>query len=296
MNTSERQQRPISTDMLEAFLKVAECRSVSQAAVSLDVAKSLISKRVAQLEERLETTLFSRSTRKVALTPAGETYVDYAKRALAEVSDGMERVRSLRTELNGNLRVTAPVSWGQRVLAKHLPEFLKMHPSLEIDLMLNDRMMDMAAERIDVALRWSSHSQHERLGIPLTEIKWFLTAAPAYIAQHGLPSEPVELNEHACIYYRRDSTDDHWTLQHNLAVNRSAPRRVEVKVGGRYRVDNPEAVLESATAGLVKVLPPWIPQTKFGTHIVALCPPERKKISRNQALIEYLQRAMSQDS
>jgi DNA-binding transcriptional LysR family regulator len=90
---------------------------------------------------------------------------------------------------------------------------------------------------------------------------------------------------------------------------------VEVKVGGRYRVDNPEAVLESATAGmgiallpdylcvqaieqgrLVKVLPPWIPQTKFGTHIVALCPPERKKISRNQALIEYLQRAMSQDS
>ena len=192
MTTPERQQRPISTDMLAAFLMVAECRSVSQAAVSLDVAKSLISKRIAQLEERLETTLFSRSTRKVALTPAGETYVDYAKRALAEVSDGMERVRSLRTELSGNLRLTAPVSWGQRVLAKHLPEFLKIHPSLEIDLMLTDRMMDIATERIDVALRWSSHSQNERHGTPLTEIKWFLTAAPAYITQHGLPSEPVE--------------------------------------------------------------------------------------------------------
>jgi DNA-binding transcriptional LysR family regulator len=258
--------------------------------------------------------LFSRSTRKVALTPAGETYVDYAKRALAEVSDGMERVRSLRTELSGNLRLTAPVSWGQRVLAKHLPEFLKMHPSLEIDLILTDRMMDMAAERIDVALRWSSHSQHERHGTPLTEISWFLTAAPAYIAQHGLPSEPVELNDHACLYYRRDNTDDHWTLQHNLAATQNKPRHVEVKVGGRYRVDNPEAVLESATAGmgiallpdylcisaieqgsLVKVLTPWTPQTKFGTHIVAMCPPERKKISRNQALIDYLQSAMSQD-
>jgi DNA-binding transcriptional LysR family regulator len=315
MSSTERQLRPISTDMLAAFLKVAECRSVSQAAVSLDVAKSLISKRIAQLEERLDTTLFSRSTRKVALTPAGETYVDYAKRALAEVSDGMERVRSLRTELSGNLRLTAPVSWGQQVLAKHLPEFLKMHPSLEIDLMLTDRMMDMAAERIDVALRWSSHSRHERHGTPLTEIKWFLTAAPAYIAQHGLPSEPVELNDHDCVYYRRDNTDDHWTLNHNLAASPSDPRHVEVKVNGRYRVDNPEAVLESAMLGmgiallpdylcvpaiekgsLVKVLAPWTPQTKFGTHIVALCPPERKKISRNQALIDFLQRTMSQAS
>lgn len=311
MSAPERQQRPISTDMLEAFLKVAECRSVSQAAVSLDVAKSLISKRIAQLEERLDTTLFSRSTRKVALTPAGETYVDYAKRALAEVSDGMERVRSLRTELSGNLRLTAPVSWGQRVLAKHLPEFLKMHPHLEIDLLLTDRVMDMAAERIDVALRWSSHAQHERHGTPLTEIKWFLTAAPAYIAQHGLPTEPNELNDHACVYYRRDNTDDHWTLQDNIASSQREPRHVEVKVSGRYRVDNPEAVLEAAMAGmgiallpdylcvqasekggLIKVLTAWTPHTKFGTHIVAMCPPKRKKFSRNQALIDYLQRAL----
>jgi len=224
-------------------------------------------------------------------------------------------VRSLRTELSGNLRLTAPVSWGQRVLAKHLPEFLKMHPNLEIDLMLTDRMMDMATERIDVALRWSSHSQHERHGTPLTEIKWFLTASPAYIAQHDLPSEPAQLNGHACVYYRRDNTDDHWSLQHNLAGSPSEPRHVEVKVSGRYRVDNPEAVLEAALAGmgiallpdylcvhaieqgsLVKVLTPWTPKTKFGTHIVALCPPERKKISRNQALIDFLQRAMSQGS
>lgn len=312
MNTAERHLRPISTDMLAAFLKVAECRSVSQAAVSLDVAKSLISKRIAQLEEHLETTLFSRSTRKVALTPAGEAYMDYAKRALAEMSDGMERLRALQTDLSGILRLTAPVSWGQRVMAKHLPEFLKMHPSLEIDLMLTDRIMDMAAERIDVAFRWSSHSHHGRHGTPMTEIKWFLTAAPAYIAQHGLPSDPLELNEHSCLYYRRDNTDDHWTLIRHDETQHSGPSTVQVNVGGRYRVDNPEVVLESATAGmgiallpdylceqsieqgsLIKVLTPWTPQTKFGTHIVALCPPERKKISRNQALIEYLQRVLN---
>lgn len=116
------------------------------------------------------------------------------------------------------------------------------------------------------------------------------------------------------MYYRRDNTDDHWTLIRHPAADHSSPRTVEVKVGGRYRVDNPEAVLESAIAGmgiallpdylctraveqgaLVKVLTPWTPQTKFGTHIVALCPPERKKISRNQALIEHLQRSLTQD-
>ena len=115
------------------------------------------------------------------------------------------------------------------------------------------------------------------------------------------------------MYYRRDNTDDHWTLQHQLASKQSASRKIEVNVGGRYRVNNPEVVLESATAGmgiallpdylcvqaieqgsLVKVLTAWTPLTKFGTHIGAMCPPDRKKISRNQALIDHLQRAMSQ--
>jgi DNA-binding transcriptional LysR family regulator len=103
-------------------------------------------------------------------------------------------------------------------------------------------------------------------------------------------------------------------LQNKLAANQSTPSTVEVNVSGRYRVDNPEAVLESATAGmgiallpdylcvqaiekgnLVKVLSSWTPLTKFGTHIFALCPPDRKKITRNQTLIDYLQRALSQD-
>ena len=113
----------ISTDMLAAFVKVAERLSVSAAAVDLGVGKSAVSKRVAQLEGAVKVTLFSRSTRKVALTPAGEAYLDFARRALVEVATAEERLRDMRAELTGQIRLTATVSWGQCVLAKRLPEF-----------------------------------------------------------------------------------------------------------------------------------------------------------------------------
>ena len=311
MNPADRQQRPISTDMLAAFLKVAETRSVSQAASALDVGKGLVSKRIAQLEEKLGATLFSRSTRKIALTPAGEAYVEFARRALNEIYGGMERMRSLRSELSGELRVTAPVSWGQRVLAKHVPEFLRLHPALDIELMLSDRVMDIANERIDIAFRWSSSAAHEFNSTPMTRIDWVLAASPLYLAQHGQPSTPPELAQHPCLYYRRDSSDDLWTLRSERVRPEAVMETVQVKVGGRYRVDNPEAVLESAASGLgvallpdylcesaltdgslVRVLPEWQPQTKFGSQVVALCTPERMKFTRNQALIAHLQQAL----
>lgn len=311
MNSADRQQRPISTDMLSAFLKVADTRNVSQAASALDVGKGLVSKRIAQLEEKLGTILFSRSTRKIALTPAGDAYVEFARRALNEIYGGMERMRSLRSELSGEVRVTAPVSWGQRVLAKHLPGFLRLHPALDIEFMLSDRVMDIANERIDIAFRWSSSAPHAFNSTHMIRIDWLLAASPLYLAQNGQPSTPPELTAHPCLYYRRDSSDDLWTLSRERGKTEDLMETVQVKVGGRYRVDNPEAVLESAAAGLgvallpdylceraladgtlMRVLPEWQPQTKFGSQVVALCTPERMKFTRNQALIAHLKQAL----
>ena len=315
MMTSERQQRPISTDMLSAFLKVAQSSSVSQAAAALDVSKSLVSKRIAQLEERLGATLFSRSTRKIALTPAGEAYLEFAQRAVNEISSGLERVRVLKTELTGTLRLTAPVSWGQRVLAKQLPEFLRLHAALQVELRLADRVMDIAAERIDIAFRWSSAAGPEFRSTPMITVEWFLTASPLYLSVHGMPASPRDLANHSCLYYRRDSSDDTWTLISEGAKPDQATESVTVKVNGRYRVDNPEAVYESAVAGLgvallpdylcedairngalVKVLTGWTAKTKFGTQVVALSTPERMKFTRNQALLDYLKLALGDRS
>ena len=295
----------VSSDMLAAFLKVADASSVSRAAGELGVGKSLVSKRVAQLEERVGATLFSRSTRKVALTPAGEAYVEFARRALAEMNGGEERLRALRSELTGRIRLTATVAWGQRVLAKVLPEFLRLHPAIEIDLQLADRLLDVAFERIDIALRWSAApASHGLSSTPLAVVDWALVAAPAYLATSGTPQAPAELAQHACLCYWREASDDQWLLA-------AAGQVVPVRVRSRYHADNPEAVAEAAVAGvgiamlpdflsrdaladgrLLRVLPGWAPQTKFGTLISAVATPERMRLPRNQVLLGFLRQQL----
>lgn len=294
--------------MLQAFLKVAERLSVSAAADDLGSSKSQVSKRIAQLETQIHATLFSRTTRKVALTPAGETYVEFARRAMAEMQAGEERLLAMRSELSGNIRVTAPVSWGQRVLAKRLPEFLRLHPAIEIQLELSDHFVDLARERIDIALRWSATTQQEMHSIPMTPIGWLLAASPNYLAQAGVPKRPEDLAGHACFSYWREQSDDTWTFSIDEHQKRAV--RKEVKVRSRYHVNNPEAVGDAAIQGLgiallpdylcdqalkkgllVQVLPDWKPLTKFGSHITAVVAPERMLLSRNRVLLDFLRGA-----
>ena len=298
----------ISTDMLAAFLKVAEHSSVSAAAAELDLGKSVVSKRIAQLENAVKATLFSRTTRKVALTPAGEAYVEFARRALIEVNNAQERLRDLRTELTGQIRLTAPVSWGQRVLARRLPEFLRLHPAIEIDLLLIDRKMDLAQERIDIALRWTGASAAPGLTtVPVASVEWVVAAAPAYLAAAGIPVEPQDLAAHSCMCYWRESADDAWVLS-------AGERREQVRVRGRYHANNAETAAEAALAGLgigllpgylctapladgrlVRVLPAWTPETSFGTRIIALATPERMRFKRNQVLLTFLRQQLGPD-
>ena len=290
----------ISTDMLAAFVCVAEHRSVSAAGVDLGAGKSVVSKRIAQLEAAVGATLFSRSTRKIALTPAGEAYLGFARRALAEVASAQERLRELRAELTGQIRLTAPVSWGQRVLAKRLPDFLRLHPSVEIELLLNDRMMDIAYERIDIALRWTTVPSPELTTVAIADIEWVIAAAPRYLAAAGTPPAPADLSSHSCMCFWRESSDDAWLLV-------AGAQREQVRVRSRYHANNPEAVCDAALGGLgiallprylcddaltdgrlVRVLPAWTPQTKFGTVITAVATPERMRSARNQALLAFL--------
>lgn len=291
----------ISSDLLATFIKVAETLSVSRSAPALGVAKSVVSKRVAQLEEALGATLFSRSTRRVALTPAGEGYLDHARRALAELAAGEERLRAMRSDLSGRIRVTAPVSWGQRVLCRRLPEFLRLHPGVEVEVMLADRMLELAYERIDVAFRWSaSAAQVDLHATPVAVVSWLLAASPACIAAQGEPQSPSELSTLPCLFYWREPADDWWTLV-------SGEQRERVQVRSRYHVDNPEAVLEACLQGfgvallpdylcadalldgrLLRVLPAWSPHTRFGNQITALVPPERMRLPRNRELLSFL--------
>ena len=296
----------ISTDMLAAFVTVAERYSVSAAAAQLGVGKSVVSKRIAQLEGAVKSTLFARSTRRIALTPAGEAYLDFARRALLEVAAAQERLRDMRADLSGQIRVTASVSWGQRVLAKRLPEFLRLHPAIEIELLLADRLMDIAYERVDIALRWTATPAPDLMVVPVANVDWVVAAAPSYLAAAGTPREPRDLAEHLCMAYWRESSDDAWVFC------AGDERRAEVRMRGRYHANDPEAVADAALGGLgiallpgylcddaladgrlVRVLPAWTPQTKFGTSITAVATPERMRIARNRALLAFLRERLA---
>jgi DNA-binding transcriptional LysR family regulator len=295
----------LSTDMLAAFVQVAEHLSVSAAADALGVSKSVVSKRVAQLEQAVRATLFARSTRRVALTPAGEAYLDFARSALRAVADADERLRDLRQELSGQIRLTAPVSWGQHVLAPLLPAFLAQHPAIEIELLLADRLMDVAYERIDIALRMSAAGLPDLVATPVARLDWVVCAAPAHLARAGTPQQPDDLTGHPCMAYWRERSDDAWLLQHDGGERRT------VRVQGRFHANNPEAVAQATLAGLgvallpvyvcadaladgrlQRLLPGWTPVTKFGNQITAVATPERLRLGRNRALLEHLRQAL----
>lgn len=290
----------VSSDMLAAFVKVADRASVSGAAAELGVGKSVVSKRVAQLEQLIGATLFARSTRRIALTPAGEAYAEFARRALAEIGAGEERLRALRSELTGRIRLSATVSWGQRVLAVTLPEFLRLHPAIEVELQLADRLVDVAYERIDLALRWSTAPPQGLVSEPVAVVGWVMVATPGYLASAGTPQQPADLARHSGLCYWREASDDLWSLV-------CAGELVQVRMHSRYHVDNPEVVAEAALAGLgiallpdylchealadgrlVRVLPAWTPQTKFGSLISAVATSERMRLLRNQVLLAFL--------
>jgi len=286
--------------MLEAFVKVANHLSVSAAAADLGIGKGVVSKRVAQLERAVKATLFSRSTRRVALTPAGEIYLEFARSALRAIHSADEQLLSLCSNLSGLIRLTAPVSWGQRVLAKLLPDFLATHPGIDIELLLEDRIMDIAYERVDIALRFTATRAHDLVAIPVARIAWVVIAAPDYLAAAGEPLDPEELSERPCMCYWREISDEAWSF---VRSDRSAA----IRVRSRFRANNPEAVADAARSGLgiallpeyvcepdlaagrlVRILRDWSPVTKFGNQISAVAAPDRMRFSRNQSFLSFL--------
>jgi len=290
----------LSINMLAAFVRVAERLSVTAAAQELGLAKSVVSKRLMQLEQELGVILLARSTRRISLTPAGLLYLEHARRLLTDATAASEALRGLHTTLAGLIRVTAPVSWGHRVVGRLLPEFLALHPALEIELLLEDRLMDLAAEGIDLALRMSARRTPDLVMIPLMRLDLVMCAAPAYLAGAGAPQTPEELTGHSCLSYWRNIRHDRWVLL-------GEDRRVTLRVSSRYRVNHPEAVANAAEAGLgiallplvfitreladgrlVQVLQAWSVETEFGETVSAVALPDRLRLGRNQALLQFL--------
>lgn len=181
---------------MRVFTRVAERGSFAQAADELDISRAAASGHVASLEKHLGVRLLNRTTRRVSLTAEGSDYLRRCRRILDEIEDSEETLRGSRSKPQGLLRVDVPVAFGRYLLLPALPEFTRRYPAIDLDIRLNDRIVDLVAERVDVALRVGPLQQSGLVARRLGQINIVTCASPTYLADHGEPKTPDDLSSH----------------------------------------------------------------------------------------------------
>jgi len=230
--------------LISSFVAVAERSSFAKAADVLNVMPSTVSRHVARLESILNVRLFSRTTRKVVPTEAGQLYFQECRTVLDRLSQADSLVAAFSHEAKGLLRVSMPVALGLRHLTSVLFEFRAAHPGIHLEANYEDRLVDVVSEGYDVAIRIGSLRDSGLIARKLAPNRRFLVASPEYLENFGIPRHPNDLHAHNCLRYRHHQA--HGSLWH--FQRGSDCTSVEVK--GDFATDNTEAVLHAALAGL----------------------------------------------
>lgn len=236
---------------MRVLRRVVERGSFSAAAADLELSNSAVSKHIRQLEAYLGARLLNRTTRRLSLTEAGRAYYERCVRLLDDVDEAELAVRQLNVAPRGRLKINAPMSFGILHLAPALPEFSARYPEVEVDVVLNDRFVDLIEEGFDVALRIITDLPDSTLvGRRLASIRRVVCAAPAYLERHGVPTTPEDLKDHQCLIY--SFTDDHWRFDGPAGAQ-------VVKVAGKYRINNSIALREALLAGMgIALIPTFL--------------------------------------
>ena len=186
---------------LQHFVRIVESGSISAAAEQMGVAKSGVSRRLADLEKRLGVRLLNRTTRRSSLTDAGRSYYEGAVKLLTELDELDALVSGAECALEGRLRLAAPLSFGLAHLAPALEEFARLHPEVRIEIDFSDRQVDLVAQGIDLAIRIAELRDSSLQARRICPIRLMLCASPAYLQAHGLPGSPDDLHAHQLLHY-----------------------------------------------------------------------------------------------
>lgn len=222
---------------LEAFLAVARAQSFSGAARELGVSRSAVSQSVRQLEEELRVTLVARTTRSVSLTNAGRRLLESAGPAFAQVRAALSGVTEQPGEVVGRVRLTVPRSAFRFVIEPVLPKFRERHPRIEVELVFEDRRVDLVRDGYDAGVRLSEFVERDMVSIRLTEaFRFVVVGAPSYLAKHGTPERPEDLSQHECLTFRSETNGSlyAWELERGRRTWRVAVRGGVVANDGLY--------------------------------------------------------------
>jgi DNA-binding transcriptional LysR family regulator len=230
---------------LQVFAAVARLRSFRKAAAELNVSPSALSHTLRILEERLGVRLINRTTRSVAPTEIGERLLARLAPALLDIQGALDEVNDFRASPVGTLRINAPRSAAELVLLPLLTQFLSLHPGMKVDLVTDDALVDIVAEGFDAGVRFGERLQQDMVAIPLGQpLRMTLVASPGYLATHGTPQSPRELNAHQCIC-RQFSGGVLYRWQFARAG-----QRMEIDVTGSLTVGDSALMVRAAEDGL----------------------------------------------
>ena len=226
---------------MATFVRVVETGSFSAAARQLNVGQPAVSKTIAQLEGRLQVSLLIRSTHRLAPTEAGQRFYERAKAAIQEADEAELAARGAGAGLSGCLRVSAATTFARIHIVPLLPRFLEQHPDLEIDVILDDRVIDLVAEGVDVSLRMGALSDSSAVARKLATGTRSVLATPAYLARAGEPHSPADLAGHEAVIYSQ--LPNVWSFTRDGA-------KASVSVRGRVRVSAAEGLRAAVLADM----------------------------------------------
>jgi DNA-binding transcriptional LysR family regulator len=261
--------------------------SYTAAATRLGLTKGAISQRIAELERAAGMALVHRTTRSMQLTEAGKMLVDTVRGSFEDIERSFAGIRDLAGTPGGVLRITAPVALGRQQIVPRMAAFFKTYPQVRIVLELSDRMVPLAQEGFDLAIRHASFAPDTHVAWNLCRTEAVLVATAAYLRARGAPAAPGDLADHDCLCYFRRGEAPSWSFE----ARRGDKARHNVAVSGPFAANNSEALRAAALDGLgiallpdfsasadlaagtlTQVLPSWRPVGSFGDSLFAIRP------------------------
>jgi DNA-binding transcriptional LysR family regulator len=282
---------------LESFVAVVDGQGFGKAGEKLGMAKSMVSRRVSELEKRLGVQLLQRTTRRQSLTEAGAQFYQRAQQLLADLDEAEQFVADAHCRVSGRIKLAAPMGMGVDLLAEPISQFMLEHDQVKIDIELNDRRVDLIEENIDLAIRIGDMEDSSLIARKLASVQFLVCASPGYLASHGEPRHPSELSEHQVLVYSNVAVGLQWCFEQQ-------GKRVTPRMNYRLSANNGEFLARIASldmaivGGPVAFLQGYIERGELipiltgfprpQTGMYALYPPGRLVSKRVKLLSDFL--------
>ncbi len=287
---------------MRGFVAIVDHGSLTAAATALDRSLPAMVRTLAALEETLGTRLLHRTTRRMSLTAEGQGYLERCRRILGDIEEAEASLMRAQIEPRGQVRMTAPVLFGQMHVAPAVSEFLRSFEEVQVELLLLDRVVNLVEEGIDVAVRIAHLSDSTMVAVPIGRVRRVVCASPALLRTESVPMHPRELSDRPCVRFRGINAGDSWTFQ-------DSGGEFSVRTRGSFACNQATAAVQACAEGLgfgmflsyqveplvrAKRLEVVLGDFEPAPLPVSLVYPETRLVStRLRALLDWLKRALA---